>query len=146
MIFIQYTAFENVVCWKAAILSSTQKRVNIEGGALTAGQNKGIPVGHLPLRGHLQAEFQSTDGVWEGDTNQGGLMTGVRNPSVTLNFPKSWFPHVSLSKALKPEQRGQQFADNILKCTYFNQHFYILIKISPAFVRVWFAISQHWFR
>ena len=35
---------------------------------------------------------------------------------------------------LRPRQNGQHLADNILKCIFFNENVWILLKISPNFV------------
>ena len=58
-----------------------------------------------------------------------------------------WMHILNHVNTLRSRQNGRHFADDILKCTFMNEHAWILIKIS-LFVspEVNLPIFQHWFR
>ena len=47
---------------------------------------------------------------------------------------------------LRPRQNCGHFIDNIFKCIFLNDTFWILNQNWNMFLMVWLTIGQHWFR
>ena len=79
---------------------------------------------------------------------------------LNISISITWISHMAGTRELKlyygsslsvitlrPRQNGCQFADDVLKCIFFNEIFEFWLKFHwILFLRVQLAIFQHWFR